>query len=124
MNKRVVRTRCRWELILPLLAMSAMCASPTVLMAEGSVSPGEKLYKDKKCGACHGSLGQGGAAGPRLAPDPIGADAFLAQLRNPMRDMPPYTPALLTGRQIDQIYQYLRAIKPGPPASRIPELSK
>ena len=52
---------------------------------QGSVERGKKLYQEKWCHTCHGTVGQGGerGAGPKIAPNPFPYEAFAMQTRRP-----------------------------------------
>jgi mono/diheme cytochrome c family protein len=89
----------------------------TAALAQGQ--SGAVLYDQKGCAACHGSAGQGGSAGPRLAPDPKPLSTFMSQLRTPFADMPPYGPKVLSDTEAQQIHAYLSTIKSGRPAASI-----
>jgi mono/diheme cytochrome c family protein len=83
--------------------------------AESSAANGRVLYVKVGCYQCHGYQGQGGAAGPRIAPDPVPFDGLAAFVRTSSGEMPPYTAALLSDSDLADIYAYLQSI-PRPPA--------
>ncbi len=90
----------------------------------GNADNGKTLFLRNGCYQCHGSEGQGGAAGPRLAPDPIPFRAIVAYVRAPLGEMPPYTEKVISEQQLADIYAYLRA-RPRPPAvSSLPLLAR
>ena len=90
----------------------------------GSAQAGKKVYMDKMCHTCHGSLGQGGerTSGPRIAPDPFPWEAFATQTRRTRGGMPRYPVEFLSDRELADIYAYLSSVKPGPEARDIPLL--
>src|SRR5580700_11104956 len=65
---------------------------------------GKKLYTADGCYQCHGRQGQGGAAGPRLAPPRIPVEALKIYVRHPSGAMPPYTAKVLSDSEIGDIY--------------------
>ena len=67
---------------------------------------GQQLYESRGCFQCHGYLGQGGSAGPRLAPVPIPLSAFIAIVRKPPNVMPAYSPNVLSDDELRKIYQF------------------
>lgn len=72
---------------------------------------GKKLFRSVGCYACHGLVGQGAApTGPRLAPAPLPATAFLKELRSPRNIMPPYAASLLPDDAVEDIRAYLATI--------------
>jgi ubiquinol-cytochrome c reductase cytochrome c subunit len=83
---------------------------------------GKKLYTSVGCYECHGRVGQGGGAGPRLAPRPIPLQALVAYVRHPTGAMPPYTDKLVTDAQLTDIHAFLSSIPP--PAKDIPLLNQ
>jgi mono/diheme cytochrome c family protein len=93
-----------------LMGLSAAIAQPT---PSGNVANGKKLYDTIGCSQCHGFVGQGGAAGPKLI-DPTPYPAFVAQLRTPRQVMPPYTERVLTDQQAADIYAHVKTF-PLPP---------
>jgi mono/diheme cytochrome c family protein len=72
----------------------------------GNVATGKALYESAGCYQCHGYVGQGGAAGPRLIPA-LAFEPFELQLRMPRFVMPPYREAVLTQQQVADIYAYV-----------------
>ena len=83
--------------------------------AEPSATNGRVLYVKVGCYQCHGYQGQGGAAGPRIAPDPLPFDGLAAFVRTTSGEMPPYPATLLSDGDLADIYAYLQSI-PRPPA--------
>ena len=83
----------------------------------GNAGNGKALFAKAGCYECHDYQGQGGAGtGPRLAPNPIAFPAFMAQCRQPVNEMPPYTSKVLSDGELADIYAYLQSI-PAPPAA-------
>lgn len=84
---------------------------------------GKRLYATYGCYACHGYQGQGStAAGPRIAPAPIPTDAFLAYIRQPSGEMPPYTERVISDIELADIRAFLATIPKGPNPSEVPLL--
>ena len=82
----------------------------------GNAENGKTLFMKIGCYECHGREGQGAAAtGPRLGPNPIAYNRFIAYIRKPTGDMPPYTVKVVTDQQAGDIYAYLQSL-PRPPA--------
>lgn len=108
------------------LVASAIClASLTVRAADAvsqEVETGQNLYDRFGCYQCHGHYGQGGSAGPALAPSPLPYEGFEVFVRTPVAKMPPYTTDVLSDEQLKQIRSYLASLEKGPPASEIPLL--
>ena len=77
---------------------------------------GKRLFEAKACYQCHGWVGQGGLAGPRLAQTKLTLQGFRAVLRNPPpSQMPPYRAAVLTDAEAVDIFAFVQAL-PAPKA--------
>jgi ubiquinol-cytochrome c reductase cytochrome c subunit len=92
------------------------------LLSAADADNGKKLYATVGCYECHGRVGQGGGAGPKLAPRPIPLQALVAYVRHPSGAMPPYTSKLVTDAQLADIHAFLATIPP--PAKDIPLLNQ
>lgn len=97
-------------------------AQPQPSPADDAVSRGRELYVRTGCYACHGYAGQGGLAGPRLAPDPLPVAAFTVYLRRPGGVMPPYAASVLGDAKVADIHAYVASLPPPPPLESIPLL--
>jgi ubiquinol-cytochrome c reductase cytochrome c subunit len=91
------------------------------LLSAADADNGKKLYATIGCYECHGRVGQGGGAGPKLAPRPIPLQALVAYVRHPSGAMPPYTSKLVTDAELADIHAFLATIPP--PAKDIPLLN-
>jgi mono/diheme cytochrome c family protein len=91
----------------------------------GDVGRGKQIFVADGCFECHGYVGQGARAmGPRVGPMALPFEAFLAQLRSPFNEMPPYTEPVLSDQDAANIFAYLKAI-PAPKAAKdIPLLNR
>lgn len=88
----------------------------------GNAETGKKLFMSYGCWQCHGYEGQGGAAGPRLAPRTLPFANFSRYVRRPTNQMPPYTTKVVPDSDLEHIHAYLMS-RPAPPAaSTIPLL--
>jgi mono/diheme cytochrome c family protein len=97
-------------------------AAPAPAAPPGNADTGKKLYVSVGCYQCHGYEGQGGAAGPRLAPRPLPYAGFSRYVRRPTNQMPPYTERLVPDADLAHIYAYLQSRPVPPAASTIPLL--
>jgi ubiquinol-cytochrome c reductase cytochrome c subunit len=97
-----------------LLAASAASAA--------DAAKGKQVYMTTGCYACHGTVGQGGVAGPKLAPEPLPLDAFTGFVRTSNRRMPPYSAAILPDAALADIHAYLASLPPPPDPKGIPLL--
>jgi mono/diheme cytochrome c family protein len=110
------------KFLLALLLLSS--ASLFGQTPQGSVERGRKLFQDKWCHSCHGTVGQGGerGAGPKIAPNPFPYEAFVMQTRRPRANMPRYPVDVLSDQEMADIYAYVASIKAGPAAKDLPLL--
>lgn len=83
---------------------------------------GKKLFDSYGCYQCHGHDGHGGA-GARLAPNPIPFAQFSKYVRQPAGEMPPYTPKVVSDKELKDIYDYLQSQPQPPPAKSVPILN-
>ena len=105
------------------LASAVAISSATALtMAQAQDAPpgdaanGKRLYLADGCFTCHGRAGQGGAyngPAPVLASTALPFDGFKGQVRNPVNDMPAFSNANLSDKDIADIYAFVRSL-PGP----------
>jgi ubiquinol-cytochrome c reductase cytochrome c subunit len=84
---------------------------------------GKRLYVSIGCYECHGRVGQGGWAGPRLAPRTVPLPVLVMYVRHPAGAMPPYTGKVVTDAQLADIHAFLKSIPPPTPAKDIPLLN-
>jgi ubiquinol-cytochrome c reductase cytochrome c subunit len=75
-----------------------------------SAEKGKDAYMKYGCWGCHGTVGQGGITGPKLAPDPMPAETFTAFVRTTNRTMPPYREPVLPDADLADIYAYMQSI--------------
>ena len=86
----------------------------------GDVANGKRLYLADGCFTCHGRAGQGGAyngPAPRLAQTIMPFDGFKGQIRNPVNDMPAFSDANLSEKDIADIFAFVRSL-PGPGSAK------
>jgi cytochrome c len=104
-----------WMTVSALAAQTGPAVGPG--SPAGDSQRGKKLYVSYGCYECHGYEGQGGRAGARIAPGPIAFPAFSKYVRQPSRQMPPYTIKVATDQDLSDIYAFLRTI-PRPPSAK------
>jgi len=95
--------------------------SQTALAA--SAEKGRAAYIAHGCWQCHGFVAQGGITGPKLAPDPMPMEAFVAFVRSTDRAMPPYSESILSNDDLADIHAYLESIPQPPDYRTIPLLN-
>jgi mono/diheme cytochrome c family protein len=72
---------------------------------------GKELFVKNGCWGCHGFAGQGGVAGPRIAPGPMPVEALTMFLRKAdATRMPPYNAVSLPDSDVADIHAYLSSL--------------
>lgn len=104
--------------VVSLVALAA--AQPPPASAEN----GKKLYMKHTCYFCHGTAGQGGVAGARVAVVGRNLQGFTRYVRQPSGQMPAYTEKILSDQELADIFAYLRALPAARPAREIPLLDQ
>src|SRR5262249_19716893 len=123
-EERVMRVRSGQFTLAAVAAglfLSSALASSAALAA--SAEKGKTLFIRYGCFQCHGTVGQGGNAGPKRAPDPLRFEALSAFVRTTNRQMPPYREAVLPNEDLADIYAYLQSIPPTKDYKSIPLLN-
>ena len=118
-----------WIFLATLVLAAAIATAQTPSPAStstpaGNADTGKKLYSSHGCYACHGLEGQGGAAGPRIAPRPLSVAAFRAFVRRPPNQMPLYTERIVSDEDLGHIHAYLESRPTPPPVESIPLLQE
>jgi mono/diheme cytochrome c family protein len=90
----------------------------------GNPETGKTLFDSVGCYACHGFEGQGGAAGPRIAPRTLPLVAFIRFVRRPSNQMPLYTDRIVSDEDLGHIHAYLESRPTPTPVESIPLLQK
>jgi len=101
------------------LAAASLAAGPAFA---ASAENGKRVFMRVGCWQCHGTVGQGGAAGPKIAPDPLPYETLAAFVRTTNRAMPPYREAVLSNDDLADIHAYLASIPKPPAADSLPLL--
>jgi hypothetical protein len=63
-------------------------------------------------------------AGPKLAPDPMPSEAFVAFVRTTNRRMPPYREPVLPDQDLADIYAYMQSVPKAADYKSIPLLNQ
>jgi mono/diheme cytochrome c family protein len=82
----------------------------------GDATNGQRIYLAVGCFTCHGRSGQGGAfngPAPILASTALPFDGFKGQIRDPSNDMPAFSDAVLSDKDIADIFAFVKSL-PGP----------
>jgi mono/diheme cytochrome c family protein len=100
-----------------LLPVTATIGRTAVTEPRSRANPGEatstgaQLYVSTGCAQCHGLVGQGGNAGPRLAAKDYTLEFFTKRLRQPVEEMPPYTERVLNAAQVARLHAHVATLK-------------
>jgi ubiquinol-cytochrome c reductase cytochrome c subunit len=92
-------------------------------LAAGSAEKGKAAFVKHGCWQCHGFVGQGSVAGPKLAPNPMPLEALSVFVRNTNGGMPPYQKAILPDADLADIHAYLQSMPKAPDPKSIPLLN-
>lgn len=91
----------------------------------GNAETGKALFMKIGCYQCHGREGQGSTAtGPRLNQNPITYSRFIAYIRKPTGEMPPYTAKVVSEQQAADLFAYLQSLPKPAPIGSIPLLKQ
>ena len=101
---------------------TALASNPAA--AAGNAEKGKNAYVQHGCWQCHGTVGQGGAAGKPLAPKPMAFEAFSVFVRHSNGPMPPYQKAILSDADLADIHAYLLSIPAPKDYKSIPLLNQ
>lgn len=106
-----------------LALMSLLTGTAAAQSSDGpNAARGKDLYLAAGCKHCHGTVGQGSAAGKRLVAPALPVAAITQFIRAVGTTMPAYSAALLNDRDVADIAAYLSSIQPSPQADQIPAL--
>lgn len=111
------------QLRVGVLLMACLWFLTTHSAWAASAEKGKEAYVKNGCWQCHGFVGQGGAAGLRLAPNPKPLAYISAFVRNSSGPMPPYTQKILSDNDLADIHAYLESLPPAPDTKTIPLLN-
>jgi ubiquinol-cytochrome c reductase cytochrome c subunit len=92
------------------------------ISSAATAKEGEVAYMKNGCWQCHGTVGQGGIAGLKLAPNPKPLAYFNAFIRNTVGPMPPYSEKILSAQDLAHIHAYLESIPASPDPKNLPLL--
>jgi mono/diheme cytochrome c family protein len=117
---KTIRQIARIACAVVMLSAAASMTAQAQDAPPGDVANGKRIYLADGCFTCHGRAGQGGAfngPAPRLAQTIMPFDGFKGQIRNPVNDMPAFSDANLSDKDIADIYAFVRSL-PGPRSAK------
>jgi mono/diheme cytochrome c family protein len=93
-------------------AQTSRSGAKTPAVSADTVQNGKKIFTAQRCFQCHGVAGQGGiapgVAGPRISPPPVSLPDFVALVREPRGQMPPYSAAQVSDAELAEVYAFLK----------------
>lgn len=95
------------------IGVSASAMAQAQDAPRGDAANGKRLFLIDGCFTCHGRSGQGGAyngPAPILAHTALPFDGFKGYLREPANDMPAYSSAVLSDKDIADIYAFVESL--------------
>jgi len=106
----------------------AILAAGTTLLAQqpastGNVENGKKVFLRDGCWECHGTVGQGGRDGARLADTALSAAQLTRYVRKPTGAMPAYIDKVLSDQELTDIWAYMKSL-PVKQAKDVPLLNE
>jgi mono/diheme cytochrome c family protein len=85
---------------------------------------GKRVFVRDGCYQCHGYAGQGSIAGARIGPPVLNAQGMIRYIRRPAGAMPAFTDKVLSDREVNDIYAYLKTMPAPKPVKDIPLLNQ
>jgi mono/diheme cytochrome c family protein len=112
------------KILLILLMTAPIVASAQSGTAAGNVEKGKQLFMKQNCYYCHGTSGQGGRDGARIAQTALNLQGVIRYVRRPTGGMPAFTEKILSDQELTDIYAYLKSLPAAKPAKDIPLLEQ
>jgi mono/diheme cytochrome c family protein len=113
----------RLKTLLPFLLLG-VTALAIAQAKPGDIENGKRIFMRNGCYQCHGTVGQGGLAGARLAQTKLTLAGFTTYVRNPAPgNMPPYRAKVMSDQELADIYAYVQSVPPPVPLANIPILA-
>jgi mono/diheme cytochrome c family protein len=111
-------------ILLTFFALTFFSAPASAQIKPGNAENGKRLFSFNGCYQCHGTVGQGGSAGARLAQTKLTLPGFLAFVRNPPPSMmPPYRAKIMPDQDLADVYAYIQTFPAPLNPSTIPLLN-
>ena len=97
--------------------MLCVLSLPAFAQTNGNAEEGKRLFMKHNCYYCHGTSGQGGRDGARIAQTALNLQGLMRYVRRPTGGMPAFTEKILSDRELTDIYAYLKSL----PAAKAPK---
>src|SRR5215813_10580426 len=118
------RSCCMMKKLLLILSMLAPIAASAQSGTSGNADKGKQLFMKQNCYYCHGTTGQGGRDGARIAQTALNLQGVIRYVRKPAGGMPAFTEKILSDQELTDIYAYLKSLPAAKPAKDIPLLDQ
>jgi mono/diheme cytochrome c family protein len=105
---------------LMILPVAAAAQTPPA----GNAESGKRIFMKQNCYYCHGTTGQGGRDGARLAQTALNLQGLTRYVRKPTGGMPAFTEKILSDQELTDIYAYLKSLPAAKAAKDIPLLEQ
>ena len=107
-----------------LLTLSLAAVAARAQTKPGDVANGKQVFMRNGCYQCHGTVGQGGLGGARLAQTKLTLAGFTSYVRNPAPgSMPPYRAKVMSDQELADVFAYVQSVPPPVPRADIPILA-
>jgi mono/diheme cytochrome c family protein len=106
--------------------LQSLAPPPKAEVSSANAQNGQRLFRSYGCYECHGGEGQGSTqtGGSRIGPVRIPFPAFVAYVRQPTEQMPPYASKAVSDAELADIYAFLQTRPESAPAKSIPILNQ
>jgi mono/diheme cytochrome c family protein len=112
----------KYMLLLVLIAAPVIAAPQTA--PAGNAEKGKQLFMKQNCYYCHGTAGQGGRDGARIAQTSLNLQGVIRYVRKPAGAMPAFTEKILSDQELTDIYAYLKSLPAAKQPKEIPLLDQ
>jgi mono/diheme cytochrome c family protein len=110
-------------IVMALFAVVGAVASAQ--LKPGDAESGKRIFLRNGCYQCHGTVGQGGSGGARLAQTKLTQIALTAYVRNPRSGgMPPYRAKVMSDQELADVFAYIKSLPEPLLPKDIPELKE
>jgi ubiquinol-cytochrome c reductase cytochrome c subunit len=104
--------------------ISLILIAAAASLSAQDVENGKRIFLRDGCYQCHGYAGQGTIQGARLAPPVLNAQGMIRYVRRPAGVMPAFTDKVLSDKEVNDIYAYLKSLPAPKPLKDIPLLDQ
>src|ERR1051326_8713377 len=110
------------------ILLAGMIILPIAISAQappaGNAEKGKQLFMKQNCYYCHGTSGQGGRDGARIAQTSLNLQGVIRYVRKPAGAMPAFTEKILSDQELTDIYAYLKSLPAAKATKDVPLLEQ